>query len=379
MPTLTKRAARALSLSLVAVLIVAPRVSSGQPRLMDRWETDWDKRSVDLSEIMSGGVPRDGIPPVDEPRFVSVRQAAKWVGQREPVIMLVIGTDARAYPLQILTYHEIVNDVVDERPVAVTFCPLCYSAIVFDRLADGRPLDFGVSGMLRNSDLIMYDRQTQSLWQQIEGEAIVGTLTGTRLEPIAAQIVSFRQFADRYPSGRVLSRETGHTRPYGTNPYEGYDDISKRPFLYRGDDDDRLPPMEKVITVSIGSVDKAYPHSVTRTTRVINDRIAGRPVLVVHGEGATTALGDAIIKSANEVGTTGVFDREVDGTELTFESDGKTVRDIETGSSWDVTGRSLSGKLAGKQLRLIPHGNYFAFAWFAFKPKTEIYRGAAGG
>ncbi len=364
---------------LIAAAFLVPCPASAQPRLLDTWETDWDKRSVDLGEIMSGGVPRDGIPPIDRPRFVSVKKAAGWVGDREPVIMLALGGDARAYPLQILTYHEIVNDVVNDIPVAVTFCPLCYSAIVYDRRIDGRLFDFGVSGMLRNSDLIMYDRQTQSLWQQIEGEAIVGELTGTKLEPVAAQIVSFKQFAEKHPQGQVLSRQTGHTRPYGNNPYAGYDDISNRPFLYRGTYDDRLPPMEKVVTVSIGSVNKAYPHSVTRRTRVINDQVAGRAILIVHGEGATTALGDPIIKSAEEVGTTGVFDRDVDGTELTFDFDAGVIRDRETGSVWDVTGRSVSGRHRGAQLRLIPHGNYFAFAWFAFKPDTQIYRAPVGG
>lgn len=337
------------------------------------WRTNWERHSVDLSEIISGGVPKDGIPPIDQPDFVSTSSAASWIGDREPVILLAIGDDARAYPLQIMTYHEIVNDKVGGQPVTVTFCPLCYSAIVFRRELDGTVYDFGVSGMLRHSDLLMYDRQTESLWQQILGEAIVGDLTGKKLEPVPAQIVSFEQFRDRYPDGKVLSRRTGHSRPYGRNPYAGYDDISKRPFLFDGNYDDRLPPMEKVITVSLGAEDKAYPHNVSRQEGVINDMIDGIPIVVFHGEGAATALGDAIIRDAKEQGTTGVFERTVGTRLLSFAYENDGFRDYETGSRWDITGLAVSGPLEGAQLRLVPHGNYFSFAWFAFKPATKIY------
>ncbi|MDX1430352.1 MAG: DUF3179 domain-containing (seleno)protein, partial [Rhodothermales bacterium] len=167
-----------VALSLVSLLLWLPEIVSAQGALRGAWKTDWDKRSVNLDEIISGGVPKDGIPPIDRPKFVSPSSASSWVGDREPVILLAIEGDARAYPLQIMTYHEIVNDEVGGEPVTVTFCPLCYSAIVFRRTLDGRVYDFGVSGMLRYSDLIMYDRQTESLWQQILGEAIVGELTG---------------------------------------------------------------------------------------------------------------------------------------------------------------------------------------------------------
>ncbi len=328
---------------------------------------------MDLSEIISGGVPKDGIPPIDQPKFVSTSSAASWIADREPVILLTIGDDERAYPLQIMTYHEIVNDNVGGKPVTITFCPLCYSAIVFQRELDGTVYDFGVSGMLRHSDLVMYDRQTESLWQQILGEAIVGDLTGKKLEPVPAQIVSFEQFRERYPEGKVLSRETGHSRPYGRNPYAGYDDISKRPFLYDGKYDERLPPMEKVITVSLGREDKAYPHSVSRRKRVINDVIDETPVVIFHGQGAATALGGAIIREAKEQGTTGVFKRTVGQKLLSFAYEDDAFRDKETGSLWDITGIAVSGPLKGSQLALVPHGNYFSFAWFAFKPGTHIY------
>ncbi len=360
-------------LGLTAVLAMQAIDCVGQSVYPSGWKTNWEKRSVDLAEIVSGGVPKDGIPPIDRPGFVSSAEASSWLAAREPVILLSLSDDARAYPLQIMTYHEIVNDVVDGKPVVVTFCPLCYSAIAYSREVDGRLLDFGVSGMLRHSDLIMYDRQTESLWQQIGGEAIVGDLTGTSLEPVPAQIVSFEQFTARFPTGKVLSRDTGHRRDYGTNPYSGYDDIDDRPFLYRGDFDDRLPPMEKVVGVTIGKEHVAYPHSVTRDQRVINDEFGGIPLLVMHVDGAVTALGDRVIREAEIIGTTGVFDRRVGDRTLTFAASEEAVRDRETGSTWDATGRATDGPLTGAALRPVRHANYFSFAWFAFRPDSGVY------
>ena len=347
----------------------------------EAWATDTDQRSIDLDELQAGGPPKDGIPSIDDPRFVSPAAAEAWLAPQEPVVALTLGEEAKAYPLQILTWHEIVNDEVGGVPVAVTFCPLCYSAIAYRRVLDrsqgeesGRPLSFGVSGFLRNSDLVMYDRQTESLWQQLTGEAIVGAMTGAKLEVLPAQIISFAQFREAYPEGVVLSRETGISRPYGRNPYAGYDDVDEKPFLYRGPYDQRLPPMEKVVTVSLGGEDKAYPHRVTKAQRVVHDEIGGRPLVLFHGEGAVSALDADTISASREIGSTGVFDARLDGEVLRFRyHDGRFI-DEETESVWDVTGQATSGPLQGKQLQPIPHGNYFSFAWFAFKPETNLYQ-----
>ena len=196
------------------------------------WDTDFTLHSVAFDEIMSGGPPRDGIPPLDSPSFVSPDDADAWLANREPVISFELNGEAKAYPLQILTWHEIVNDEVGGVPVIVTFCPLCNSAIVFDRRLDGVVLDFGTSGRLRNSDLIMWDRQTESWWQQLTGEAIIGTLTGHTLEFLPAPIVSWADFKAAHPAGQVLSQETGFGRTYGRNPYAGYDEVGKPPFLF---------------------------------------------------------------------------------------------------------------------------------------------------
>jgi len=340
------------------------------------WQTDFTKHSVPLSDITSGGPPRDGIPPIDEPRFVTVAEADAWLEEKEPVIHLAIGDDVRAYPLQILMWHEIVNDAIDGRPVAVTFCPLCNTAIVFDRRVGDRTLDFGTTGNLRNSDLVMWDRQTESWWQQITGEAIVGELTGHHLEMLPATIIAWDAFRQRFPNGQVLSRETGYNRDYGSNPYVGYDDINQPSFLYDGPLDGRLPPKERVVTVSMGGEDVAYPFSVLSEQHVIADSVGGQSIVILFQPGTASALDAASIADGRDVGATGVYLAEVDEQHLTFTWHDEAFVDMETGSRWTLLGEAVKGPLAGKRLTPVTHGNHFWFAWAAFKPETRIYAGS---
>lgn len=337
------------------------------------WRTNFEKTSIDLDEIMSGGPPKDGIPAIDKPKFVSVTEAYAWLSKNEPVISLRVDGEARAYPLQILIWHEIVNDEIAGKPVTVTFCPLCYTAIAFDRRLDGKVYSFGVSGMLRHSDMVMYDRETESFWQQISGDAIVGDLNGKTLNQFPSQIVSFEQFAKAFPKGTVLSRETGYSRDYGRNPYTGYDDIDKTPFLFRGKPDKRLKPMEKVVAVKIGETAKAYPYSITKAHRVIHDKIDAADIVVFHADGAASALDAGRINESKEAGTTGVFSSVVDGRKLTFKYSNGEFIDEETNSRWNVFGEAVSGELKGKSLKPFNHGDYFAFAWLVFKPETDVY------
>lgn len=209
--------------------------------------TDFGQATVDLGEIRDGGPPRDGIPPIDAPRFVPVGTETE-LAEDEPVIGLTLGGESRAYPLRVLIWHEIVNDTVGGVPVAVTYCPLCNAAIVFDRRLGERVLDFGTTGKLRRSDLVMYDRQTESWWQQFSGEAIVGTLAGRRLTMLPARLESWRAFAARAPAGLVLRPSDPAARPYGTNPYVGYD-TSGFPFLYDGEVPPGIEPLARVVVV----------------------------------------------------------------------------------------------------------------------------------
>jgi hypothetical protein len=336
-------------------------------------QTDFSERSIDLAGIVAGGPPKDGIPAIDAPRFVTPAQASDWLDPREPVIGVVHAGDARAYPLQILIWHEIVNDTVGGRPLAVTFCPLCNAAIVFDRRMAGRVLDFGTSGLLRHSNLVMYDRQTESWWQQFTGRAIVGELNGTVLEQVPAGVVSFAAFTAAHPGAKVLSRDTGHGRAYGHNPYRGYDHIDSRPFLLKDAADPRLPAMERVLGITHGDRHRLYPFSVIRRTPVINDRLGAVPVVVLSRAGTLSVLDAGDIRTSRTIASATAYRRELDGRVLHFESREAGLFDRETGSRWNLLGTAVAGPLQDAQLPPLPGGVHFAFAWLAFRPESEIY------
>ena len=340
------------------------------------WKTDFSLHTVPFFEILSGGVPRDGIPPIDDPVFVEIADADEWIGDMEPVISLEIDGVTKAYPLQIMTWHEIVNDEVAGVPVAVTFCPLCNSAIAFDRRLDGVVYDFGTSGNLRYSDLIMWDRQTESWWQQLSGEAIIGELAGRRLTFLPASIISWSDFKAANPDSQVLSKKTGNTRDYGRNPYAGYDRADRPPFLYDGIPDGRLLPKERVLALSINNANIAFPFSVLEQERVVNHTLGGQDVAVFFKKGTLSALDASSISRSRDVGATGVFDPSLDGRKLTFRADGGKILDDETGSEWNILGQAVAGELAGSALEPIVHANHFWFAWAAFKFDTTIYEGA---
>jgi len=268
--------------------------------------TDFSKSSVALEEIMSGGPPRDGIPPIDKPAFLPVAEAS-GLADTEPVIGLVVGGDARAYPLRILIWHEIVNDEVGGIPVTVTFCPLCNAAMVFDRRAGGRVLDFGTTGLLRNSDLVMYDRQTESWWQQFTGEAIVGALTGTKLELLPARLESWSGFRARAPLGRVLVPDEPGSRAYGRNPYAGYD-ASGRPFLYSGALPEGVAPLARVVSLEDRS--RAWSLDLLRRQGEI---LLENGIVISWRPGQNTALGDEVIAQGADVGNILVRRRTASG------------------------------------------------------------------
>ena len=338
------------------------------------WKTDFSRHSVPFGEILSGGVSRDGIPPIDKPEFVTVADADGWLAKQEPVIALEINGDARAYPLQVIIWHELVNDEVGGMPVTVSFCPLCNSVLVFDRRLDGVVYDFGVSGNLRNSDLIMWDRQTESWWQQLTGNAIIGQLAGKKLRILPSSIIAWSDFKAAHPQGKVLSKKTGYLRRYGDNPYVGYDRADTPPFLFDGKLDDRLQPKERVLAVTIGEVSAAFPFGVLRSERVVSYTLNGQEMVILFKPGARSALGAQSIADAADVGATGVFDPNLDGEKLRFRAEGEHFVDRETGSVWNILGEAIDGPLAGKKLTPIVHANHFWFTWAAFKPDTTIYR-----
>ena len=339
------------------------------------WQTDFSLHTVPYDEFLSGGVPRDGIPPLDDPQFESIADADTWLGDVQPVVSLEINDVARAYPLAILTWHEIANDTLGGVPVSVTFCPLCNSAVAFDRRVGDATLDFGVSGNLRHSDLVMWDRQTESWWQQLTGEGIVGVYAGYRLDFVPAQIISWGDFKAGFPDADVLSRETGHQRSYGRNPYAGYDRADRSPFLFKGSPDDRLLPMERVVALELDGQRLAFPFLTLELEPIVNYSINGRDIVVFFQPGTASALDQQSIAESRDVGAVGVFDAVLDGQMLTFRVGADGFTDNETDSVWNVLGQAVSGPLAGKSLTPIVHGNHFWFAWAAFAPETEVYRG----
>jgi hypothetical protein len=341
------------------------------------WRTDFTKASVNLGEFVAGGPPKDGIPAIDAPQYESIVNARAWLTDRSPVISLAIGDEARAYPLAILMWHEIVNDDLAGVPVLVTFCPLCNTALVFEREVDGLVHDFGTTGNLRISDLVMYDRQTESWWQQATGEALVGDLTGTFLTYRPAQIVGLAEFERAYPSGTVLSRDTGHVRLYGRNPYAGYDTIDQNLFQFEETPlAGPLPPKERVVTVAGETGAVAVPFSELRTVGVADVTLDGDPLVVLWAPGTASALNRDTIDDSRDIGATGVFRPLVAGRRLTFVregGEGAPIRDRETGSSWSILGIAIDGELEGTVLEPVVHANHFWFAWAAFAPETTIW------
>ncbi|HEX6270588.1 MAG TPA: DUF3179 domain-containing protein [Anaerolineales bacterium] len=348
-------------------------------RAESEFKTDFRVHSVPYSEILSGGPRKDGIPALNDPQFVSVSEAVKWLRPVEPVILVQVEEDARAYPIQILIWHEIANDTVGGEPLVVTFCPLCNTAIAFKRTVNGKVLDFGTTGRLRYSNLIMYDRQTETWWQQATGDAIAGELTGTQLEFYPATIVSWQDFKTSYPGGQVLSRETGYGRNYGHNPYIGYDDVDNPPFLYQGPvTPGQLPPVARVLTIDLNGEAVAYPYETLEEIAVVNDTVGGAAVAIFWQAGTASPLDRLTTAGGRDVGAAAAFSRAVDQQMLTFIAEDGIIKDKETGSTWNVMGVAISGPLADTQLTPVVSINHFWFSWAAFKPETRIYQHESG-
>lgn len=291
-------------------LVVFGLVTSGTgapPDWPREWtRTDFSKHSVPFSEITSGGPPKDGIPAIDEPKFEAADQLTLPIAPTEPVMSIEIGFDVRAYPLSVLIWHEIVNDIVGGVPVAVTYCPLCNSGVVFERTVSGEVTSFGTTGKLRNSDLIMYDRATESWWQQYEGQAIVGERAGDLLKKIPVRLESLLEFQERHPGGMILVSGSAANRSYGGNPYVGYDS-STVPFLYRGDYDGPGSPLMRVVAVD----GRAEAWSLDFLREVGTIEVAD---LVIRWQpGQNSALDTARIKDGRDVGTVTVQRRLAGG------------------------------------------------------------------
>lgn len=347
----------------------------GPSALDDMFDPAFPDPLVDPSEIRSGGPPPDGIPPIDDPIFVDTDAAAGWLGTEEPVVAVAIDGDARAYPVQVMVWHEIVNDVVGGVPISVTYCPLCNSAVAYERTVNGVETTFGTSGRLFNSALVMYDRATESLWTHFDGRAVVGVLAGLELEVIPAPLMAFTDFVAAYPDGLVLDRDaTGYARDYGRNPYVGYDDPDGSPFLFRGSVDDRAFAMQRVVGVSVDdeSIAWALDALVTRGPSVTEAEIGGISIVILWQPGQRSALDLDEVASGRDVGSVGVFDRTLpDGSLVELRADDSGFFD-SVGSRWNIAGIAISGEREGARLERITHLDTFWFAWSTYRPDTEL-------
>lgn len=281
------------------VLLTSGTLSSlaQDARIMD-WKSVWPKNnfensSIDLTEIMDGGIPRGAIPAIDNPIFSTAKSISN-MGEKEPVISVEINGDARAYPVRILMYHEVVNDVVGDVPVTITFCPLCNASLVYERTIDGAVLDFEATGKLRKSDLVMYDRQTETWWQQFTGEALVGHYNDRSLTIVSSQILSLKLFIEKYPGGKVQVPNDDQLRDYGNNPYIGYDS-SEWPFLFSGVYQEDIPPLARV--VAIGS--HAWPLTLLKKKKVIKYQ----GMVLTWQEGQNSPLDTERINNGRDIGS----------------------------------------------------------------------------
>ena len=337
--------------------------------LDDPFNPDHPPALIDLSEIR-GVVPPDAIPALEDPAFEPATDAA-WLEAVEPVLALEINGDARAYPLRIMTWHELVNGTVGGVPVTVSYCPLCNSAVAYDRRVGDRILDFGTSGALLNSSLVMYDRQTESLWSHYTGQAVAGHLVGAELDLVPVQTVSFEAFLASHPDGRVLSLDTGHSRRYGQNPYEFYDS-NNRPFLFSGPTDERLEPITRVVALRDGAQAAVIPTDVLAERRVVPFTFAGRELIALFEPGTASALDTGLIAEGRDVGATGVFVRSVGGRLLDLSvADSGGFIDAASGTVYDILGRP-SGSNGTEALEPVEHLDTFWFAAAAFYPDAEI-------
>jgi hypothetical protein len=329
--------------------------------------------AVPLSAIRSGGPPPDGIPPIDEPLFLAPG-SVDFLAENEPVLAIEINGDARAYPVQILMWHEIVNDTIGGVPATVSYCPLCNSAVAYDRRVGDLIVDFGTSGSLYNSALIMYDRQTETLWSHFSAQGIVGELTGVQLDTFPLATVPWGLWRDAHPEGLVLSRKTGFSRDYGRNPYPGYDDVSNVPFLFEGEVDGRFTAMTRLVGVDLGDEQIGVPLVLLQEQRVVTTTSGDTELVVLWAPGSASALDTTAIADGDDIGATGVFVSEVDGEPVGFTAgptDGQFIDDA-TGSVWNLFGRAVQGALTGTQLERVEHVDTFWFAWAAFRPDTRV-------
>ncbi len=352
-----RSAAPASKGQLVPIVAEAVRMTVGSPL-------------VDPAQITSGGPGVDGIPAIDRPVHVPAAEAARSLVDTEQVLLVSLGGQALAFPLRSLIAHEIANDRLAGVPVAATWCPLCNTGAVYERTVADAVTTFGVTGTLYNSAMVMYDRASRSLWTQPDGRAVAGRATGKRLTVVPSELLSWAEARRTFPRLMVALGSRAELDA-ATNPYEGYD-TSNAPFLFHGRLDPRLPPFERVVGVSFGGRSRAWPFSLLRGARAVNDVVGGQRLVVLWAPGTSSPLDSGDVTRGRDIGSAGVYAPTVRGRALTFQPAPNGFRDRETASTWTLGGLAVAGPLRGQRLTVLPSQDAFWFAWAAFNPQTEL-------
>lgn len=316
-----------------------------------------NESNFDVNNLVSGGIFKDGIPSVDDPKFESVRIADQYLDDDGHGLLVQSGKHARFYPYQILVWHEIVNDVFKGQSLLVTYCPLCNSGIVFERNVNESNLEFGVSGKLYNSNLIMYDRSTNSLWSQVLGESVHGELVGSKLTKYPSLTISWNDFKKNFPNGDVLSRKTGASRDYTRDPYSNYY-TNNSVFFPLKNKDSRLHVKDLVVGFLDEKESKVYSQNNFEQDTVINDTVGGQDIVVFWDSALKTVRG---------------FSRNIKGDILDFRAENKVLVDNQTNTRWDFDGEAFSGELRGSKLTSVALENYFWFCFSAFNSNINIH------
>lgn len=344
------------------------------------WKTDTSQKTIELNELHQAAQ-KDEIRALNFPKFVSGEAGKNQYFEHEPVIYMNFNGVAKAYPLSVLTLFELCNDTVGGEPVMVTFCPMCNAAMVFNRKVKHKGqeviLNFGVSGILMHNDMVMYDHQTESWWQQLMGEAIVGEMAGTELKMMRAMIISVKDYFDRYPDGQILAPamkvKIGKKvhRPFHHMEHNHHQLAEE--YYIPEKTDPRLPPLERVLDIHVDDHAKIYPFTNLAEKKVINESFDGMSFVIFFHDETVSVLDEDDLKKSKKTGSATAFKSHLDGVDYTFETFGNYFKDHQTGSVWDITGYCREGVNKGKQLWLLPHSNHFAFAYLAFFPECEIY------
>jgi hypothetical protein len=338
------------------------------------WVTNTTKKSIELDELLVVGTVEKTLS-IDFPEFLDFSKADKAYLPNEPVLVVEIKGETKAYPLSILIYHQVINDEIKYIPFCVTFCTTTNSVLVYNRRYSHNDkeymLKFGSSGMYRKGNMVLFDRNTETWWQQLTGEAIVGEMHGKTLERYPSVILPYKEYKTNYPNGIVLNPKTGFKHKYGETSLPNYEN-KIRPLYITDSVDLRINPMEKIVVTSFNENAKVYPLSKVLNEAVINDNQNDSAIVIFYKKGMLSVLDKEKLSEANDNGIVTVFSRKLNEQTLEFYQENGRFYDKQTNSEWNISGWCVEGELKNQQLKKVPYFTPFSFVWFGFNPKSIV-------